>query len=61
MGNPNDNFSVKDHTNSIGYNDNKTAKDWLGVMALIAVMEPVTENQAFRAHKQPRKGCPSKE
>ena len=51
MGDPNDNFSVKDHTNSIGNNDNKNAKDRLGVTALVAIMEPVTESQAFRAHK----------
>ena len=59
MGDPNDNLSVKDHRNSVGNNDNKNAEDHLGVGALIAIMEPATESQAFRAPKQPLQGYPS--
>ena len=46
---PNNDFIFKDHTNSIGDNDNKNAKDRLGVTALIAIMEPATDDQSFRA------------
>ena len=59
MGNPNENFSVKDHTSSIGNNTNKNAKDRLRIMALIAIMEPAIESPAFKAHKQHLKDCPS--
>ncbi len=59
MGDPNDNLHVQDHSISIGNNDNKYAKDRLGVTALIAIMEPPTDIQAFRSHKQPLKGCPN--
>ena len=34
MGDPNDDFSVKDHTNNIVDNGNKNAKDCLEIMAL---------------------------
>ena len=36
----------------------KTPKDHLGVMALIAIMEPVTKNHTSGVNKQPLKGCP---
>ncbi len=59
MGDPNDNLNVKDHTTSIGDNDNKNAKDCLGILALIAIMKLATESQVFRANKQPLKSHPS--
>ena len=59
MGDPNDNLNVKDQTTSIGDNDNKNAKDHLGIMALIVIIEPATECQAYKACKQPLKGHPS--
>jgi hypothetical protein len=34
-------------------------KDKLDVMALIALVKPVTESQSSRAHKQPQRSCPS--
>ncbi len=55
MGVSNDIVFVKDHTNSIGDNDNKNANNHQGIMALVAIMEPATESQAFRAHKQSMK------
>ncbi len=41
---PNHNGIVKDNTNGIGNNDNKNAKDHLGVIALIAIMELAIES-----------------
>ena len=40
-------------------NQKENTKEQQGVTALIAIMEPATESQAFRAYKQPLKGCPS--
>ena len=57
---PNNNFTVKDHIFSICYNSNNNTKNRLGIMALIAIMEPASESHTFRAHKQPLKSCPSK-
>ena len=58
-GAPCDNFIDKGHKNGIGNNGDNNTKDRLGVMALISVMEPATENQAFKPYKQPLKGHPS--
>jgi hypothetical protein len=38
---------------------NSNTKNKLGVMALIAIMEPATESQSSRAHKQPLRSHPS--
>ena len=47
----NDNVTMKTtHTNT---------KDKLGVTALIAIMEPATESQSSRVHKQPLRSSPS--
>ena len=41
---PNVNFIVKDHTNSIGDNDDENIKDHIGIIALIAIMEVAAES-----------------
>ena len=56
---PNGDVSIIYHKNNKGDNDNNNAKAHLGITALIAIMELLTESQAFRAHKQPLKGYPS--
>ena len=38
---------------------NQNTKEQLGVMALIAIMEPATESQSSRAYKQPLRSRPS--
>jgi hypothetical protein len=38
---------------------NPNTKDKLGVMALIAIMEPATESQSSRSYKHPRRSHPS--
>jgi hypothetical protein len=40
-------------------NQKETTKEQLGVMALIAIMEPATESQSSRANKQPLRSSPS--
>ena len=40
-------------------NQKENTKEQLGVMALIAIMEPATESQSFRAYKQPLRSHPS--
>jgi hypothetical protein len=40
-------------------NQKENTKGQLGVMALIAIMKPVTESQSSRAYKQPLRSCPS--
>ena len=59
------NDDVFDNINKVS-NDNVTmkttdanTKNKLGVTALIAVMEPATESQSYRAHKQPLRSRPS--
>ena len=54
-----DNINME--TQKIGKNLNpkNNIKDKLGVTALIAIMEPVTENQSSRAYKQPLRTDPS--
>ena len=37
----------------------ESTKDKLGVTALIAIMEPATESQSSRAHKQPLRIAPA--
>ena len=49
-GAPSKNFIVKDHDDGTSNNGNNNAKDHLGFTALIAMMELVTDSQAFRAH-----------
>ena len=56
---------MSDDINNVS-NDNVTMKttdanikNKLGVTALIAVMEPATESQSSRAHKQPLRSCPN--
>jgi len=41
-------------------NQKENTKDKLGVTALVAIMEPATETQFSRAHKQPLRIHPSK-
>ena len=40
-------------------NQKENTKEKLGVMALIAIMEPATESQSSRAYKQPLRSHPS--
>ena len=40
-------------------NQKENTKEQLGVMALIAIMEPVTESQSSRVIKQPLRSHPS--
>ncbi len=39
-------------------NQNKDTKEYLGVTAVIAIMEPATESQSSRAYRLPRWGHP---
>jgi len=40
-------------------NQKENTKEKLDVMASIAIMEPATESQSFRAYKQPLRSHPS--
>ena len=51
--------SKPNNKNSKGHNVDKHTKEYLGVMALIAIMDSVTENQTSRVNKQPLKCHPS--
>jgi hypothetical protein len=58
---------VSNNTNNISSNNvtmktinwKENTKDKLGVTALIAIMEPVTESLSSRAYKQPLRSRPS--
>ena len=50
---------ISNTKNNNGCNVEKNIKEYLGVMALIAIMEPATEGQTSRVNKQPLKGCTS--
>ena len=47
--------TINDH----GSNYQLNTKDRLGVMALVAIMEPATDSQSSRVITQPLEGCPS--
>ena len=50
---------ISNTKNNKGHNVDKSTKEYQGITALIAIMEPVTESQMSRVYKQPQKGCPS--
>ena len=55
-----DTFNIEQHKdNDDGNNYQINTKDRLGVTALVAIMEPVTESQSCRVIKQPLKSHPS--
>ena len=47
------------HDNITMKTTNPNTKDKLGVMALIAIMEPATESQSSRSYKHPLRSHPS--
>ena len=49
-----------DNINMKTINQKENTKEQVGVMALIATMEPATESQSSRAYKQPLRSRPSK-
>ena len=50
---------ISNTKNNKDHHVDKGTKEYLDVMALIAIMEPATESQTSRGNKQPLKGCPS--
>ncbi len=51
--------NIPNTKNNKGHHVDKGTKEHLGVMALIAIMEPATESQTSRVNKQPLKVHPS--
>ena len=45
--------------NNKGHLVDKSTMEYIGVTALIAIMEPASKSQTSRVKKQPLKGCPS--
>ena len=50
---------ISNTKNNKGHHVDKGTKEYLDVMAQIAIMETTTESQTSRVNKQPLKGCPS--
>ena len=55
----NDHITMKTFDMGKIQNQTKDTKEHLGVMTVIAIMEPATESQSSRAHKQPLRSRPS--
>ncbi len=54
-----DNTTMKTTNKGKTQHKSKDTKERLGVTAVIAIMEPATESQSSRAHKQPLRSRPS--
>ena len=54
-----DNITMTSTNKGKTQNKSKDTKEQLGVTAVIAIMEPATESQSSRAHKQPLRSHPS--